>query len=265
MSTNSTYEPYIQLSYKILSTLEDFKIIQKEKENSITDLEEYKQLIIKNESLLNNFQQVKKDVLSQFTFLNVNEQARSSFENKCRELNQILNTIDNCKRNISYLELNDKQESLQKITIAEKTINSILSTLEYGQINSGLNTIKNQDGILEDAVKGYKDKQEQLRIERENEERRKREEEERIRRENEERERRRKEEEELARIEAERRRKEQIELWTKIAKWAGIVVGAVLLIIYVVIPLIQFIIKNIVVILIIIAVIGFIIYKVRDK
>ena len=91
-----------------------------------------------------------------------------------------------------------------------------------------------------------------------------------IRKEQDEKDRKRKEAEEQNRLaEQSRRERElsekekegQVKLWLTIGKWAGIAIVALLLIIYVIIPVVTWILANIVWILIGAAVIGFIIYK----
>jgi hypothetical protein len=279
MSTNSTYQPYIQLSFKILECINDFKVIQSEKEKTLQDLNVYNSLLHQHENILNHFPQVKKDAYSQLVYLNIDANSQAELIDNCRVLEVILNNINNCKELITYLEINCKQDQLSRISNAERVISSTLLQLQLTHTKEGLNDINYQVGILTNVIKEYKSKQERIRLDKELEDKRLKDEaerirlqkidneriakenEERIRIENEERERKRRELEEKARLEEERRKEAQMKLWLNIGKWVGIIAVAVLLIIYVIIPVVTWIIANIIWILIGIAILVFIIIK----
>lgn len=253
--TNITYQPYIQLSYRILETLEEFKTIQDKKTNTLDDLETYKSLLAQNQELLEWFPTIKEESFSQLSYLKVDKSSQSIFQSLCGKLKNIKNTIQTGESHIDFIKKNCYSGNENIIENSKDLFHSVYNDLS---INRGFeqkkNKLEKQVEKLESIVLQYEVEQERIRKE---QERLKREEEERLRREEEER--RRLAEEE--RLQREKRKK----LILNILKWAGIIAGGglilYLLIVFILIPVISWIIAHIWWIIIGIVVIAILIFR----
>ncbi len=254
MSTSNTYAPYIQLSYQILATLEDFKGVQEKRDKSIDDLKNFKSLLISNQEVLSHFPIIRQEFYSFLSYAKVDKSNQSNLIAICDKLNLIHSYIKTGEEHILYIQEKCFVDNETIIAQAKDLFHSAYNELSIREIQTISKKIKEQVNKLETIIVNYEIEQEEIRKEKE---RLRQEEEERLRREEEERQR-------LA--EEERLRKEkQRKLIINILKWVGIATAIILvggaLIYYIIIPVILWIIEYIWWIVAGIVVLGIIIIK----
>jgi DNA repair exonuclease SbcCD ATPase subunit len=266
----STYNHYIAA---INSEID--KSVRREYLSSATPI--IKRIITQAESntnLLNYFEGINKELVTW----------TSRIPNDAKQVSEFSNNLDKSFKELKNLK--DQIDNFSKISFPsdfkskfDEILRGVKNSMQSREISSYAQMLDNLSRSIATYEREIKEDEAERKRLAEEEERRKKaaveaerkrkqqEEENRIRREQEAE--RRKIAEEEARLrrlrEAEaKREQERKELYIKIAKWAGIIIGAIILLVYVIIPILHWIWVHIVGIIITLVIIGFIISKVKD-
>lgn len=101
--TNSSQNQYIELAYKVVDKLNEFKSLKKDNELLHNDLSKYKSFVLKEKEILNEFTGIKNDLINRIKSRKFDLQQLNTDLQQLKKLRQELDKLKNKKNELTNL------------------------------------------------------------------------------------------------------------------------------------------------------------------